>query len=543
MPLYFVVQAAVEGSKAPRTMRFVGHIAGTDVLALLDSGSSHSFVSSTIASTRSDVVPLSVPVKVQVANGSQICCSSEIVDASWSLGGVSFTSTLKVLPLSTYDLIIGMDWLEAHSPMMVHWLQKWLMIPLQGVYVMLQGVSSSVLRDSVVQVCNMLELSDKEQVILNSLPGAIKDLIQQFPSVFEIPKGMPPTRDCDHQIPLLPGARPVQMRPYRYAPALKTEIENQVAEMLHSGIIQPSKSAFSSSVILVKKKDQTYRFCVDYRHLNALTVKTKFPVPVIDEFLDELHGASWFSTLDLRAGFHQIRMNPHDQYKTAFQTHHGHFEFRVMAFGLSGAPATFQGAMNTTLAPILRKFALVFFDDILVYSRTWEDHLNHLSQVLQLLLQDQWYIKLSKCAFAQQQIAYLGHVISSKGVSTDPNKVEAVKSWPVPTNSKELRGFLGLAGYYRKFVRHFGMIAKPLTTLLKKGVLFVWTHDHNVAFDTLKQSLCSAPVLALPNFEVPFAIEADASGVGVGAVFTTRRSSLGLCEQSPWAQESRLVCV
>jgi hypothetical protein len=185
-----------------------------------------------------------------------------------------------------------------------------------------------------------------------------------------------------------------------------------------------------------------------------------------------------------------------------------------MAFGLSGAPASFQGAMNTTLAPILRKFALVFFDDILLYSRTWEDHLNHLSQVLQLLLQDQWHIKLSKCAFAQQQIAYLGHVISSKGVSTNPNKVEAVKSWPVPTNSKELRGFLGLAGYYRKFVRHFGMIAKPLTTLLKKGVLFVWTHDHTVAFDTLKQSLCSAPILALPNFEVPFAIEADASGVG-----------------------------
>jgi hypothetical protein len=189
-----------------------------------------------------------------------------------------------------------------------------------------------------------------------------------------------------------------------------------------------------------------------------------------------------------------------------------------MAFGLSGAPASFQGAMNTTLAPILRKFALVFFDDILLYSRTWEDHLNHLSQVLQLLLQDQWHIKLSKCAFAQQQIAYLGHVISSKGVSTDPNKAEAVKSWPVPTNSKELRGFLGLAGYYRKFVRHFGMIAKPLTTLLKKGVLFVWTHDHTVAFDTLKQSLCSAPVLALPNFEVPFAIEVDASGVGVGVV-------------------------
>lgn len=190
---------------------------------------------------------------------------------------------------------------------------------------------------------------------------------------------MPSARDCDHQIELLPGASPVQMRPYRYAPALKDEIEKQISEMLQSGIVQPSKSAFASSVILVKKKDNTYRFCVDYRHLNALTVKTKFPVPVIDEFLDELHGATWFSTLDLRAGFHQIRMNPRDQHKTAFQTHHGHFEFRVMAFGLSGAPATFKGAMNSTLAPLLRKCALVFFDDILVYSRTWTGHLLHLS--------------------------------------------------------------------------------------------------------------------------------------------------------------------
>jgi hypothetical protein len=266
-----------------------------------------------------------------------------------------------VLPLSTYDLIIGMDWLETHSPMMVHWAHKWLTIPIKGTYVTLHGLASSVLLESMVQVCNLFELSDKEQTILQKLPAAIQDLIQQYFSVFDVPKGMPPARECDHQIPLIPGARPVQMRPYRYAPATKTEIENQVSEMLRSGIIEPSKSAFSSSVILVKKKDQTYRFCVDYRHLNALTLKTKFPVPVIDEFLDELHGACWFSTLDLRADFHQIRMDPQDQYKTASQTHHGHFEFRVMAFGLSGAPATFQGAMNSTLAPSLRKCALVFF--------------------------------------------------------------------------------------------------------------------------------------------------------------------------------------
>jgi hypothetical protein len=291
-----------------------------------------------------------------------------------------------------------------------------------------------------------------------------------------------------------------------------------VSEMLQSGIIQHSHSEFASPMILVKKKDQTYRFCVDYRHLNALTVKTKYPVPVIDEFLDELCGAVWFSTLDLRASFHEIRMSHKDQHKTAFQTHHGYYEFRVMPFGLSGAPATFQSAMNSTLAPLLRKSVLVFFDDILVYSKTWEEHIHHLRQVLQILQREQWYIKLTKCSFAKQQIAYLGHVISPNGVATDPTKVAAVSSWPTPANCKELRGFLGLAGYYRKFVKNFGVIARPLTDLLKKGVVFLWTQIHETAFQTLKQSLVSAPVLALLNFAKPFAIETDASSKGIGAV-------------------------
>ena len=189
-----------------------------------------------------------------------------------------------------------------------------------------------------------------------------------------------------------------------------------------------------------------------------------------------------------------------------------------MAFGLSGAPATFQKAMNSTLAPLLRKCVLVFFDDILIYSSSYEEHLEHIQQVLQLLQKDQWKVKLSKCAFAQRKVTYLGHVISAQGVATDPSKVTAVLNWPVPENVKELRGFLGLAGYYRKFIRHFGIIAKPLTELLKKGALYIWTSDHQVAFQTLQQALSSAPVLALPDFSIPFCIETDASGIGIGAV-------------------------
>ena len=181
-----------------------------------------------------------------------------------------------------------------------------------------------------------------DNAFLVSWPPEIQQLLEEFGELFEVPVDLPPIRACDHAIPLLPGAAPVQVRPYRYAPALKNEIEAQITEMLQNGIIQKSNSPFSSSVFLVKKKDNTWRFCVDYRHLNAITIKCKYPVPIIDEFLDELSQASWFSSLDLRAGFHQIRLKPGEEFKTAFQTHCGQFEFRVMAFGLTRAPGTFQ---------------------------------------------------------------------------------------------------------------------------------------------------------------------------------------------------------
>lgn len=189
-----------------------------------------------------------------------------------------------------------------------------------------------------------------------------------------------------------------------------------------------------------------------------------------------------------------------------------------MAFGLTRASGSFQEAMNSTLAPYLRKFVLVFFDDILIYIRSYEEHLVHIRLVFELLIKDQWKIKLSKCTFATRQIKYLGHVISEAGVATDPDKVAAVATWPTPSNAKELRGFLGLAGYYRKFVRHFGLISKPLTELLKKHAIFIWTSEHDKSFSALKQALCSALVLILPDFSKPFSIETDACDQGVGAV-------------------------
>lgn len=373
---------------------------------------------------------------------------------------MEFVFDLKVLPLQSFDLILGIDWLETFSPMEVHWKQRWLLIPYQGSQVLLHGDQVDPIEDIVIQLALVQE--HLVESVQDEVQPEIAQLLKQFALVFTKPTALPPERSCDHRIPLIPGAHPVNIRPYRYPPALKDEIEKQVSEMIKMGIIQPSSSAFSSPVLLVKKKDGTFRFCVDYRYLNALTVKAHFPIPVFEQLMDELHGACWFTTLDLASGYHQVRLHPGEEFKTAFQTHHGQFEFKVMAFGLSGAPGTFQGAMNTSLAPLLRKCVVVFFDDILVYSQSFEDHVQHLSQVLTILHQDQWFVKLSKCKFAQQTISYLGHVISAHGVSTDPAKVEAIVSWPVPSNIKELRSFLGLAGYYRRFVRHFAVIPNLL---------------------------------------------------------------------------------
>jgi len=263
-----------------------------------------------------------------------------------------------------------------------------------------------------------------------------------------------------------------------------------------------------------------------------LTVKSKYPLPVIDELLDELHGSSWFTKLDLRAGYHQIRLTEGDEHKTAFHTHHGHFEFTVMAFGLTGAPATFQAEMNRTLASKLRRCALVFFDDILIYSTTYQEHLHHIQEVLQLLADNQWKVKLSKCAFAQRSINYLGHVISAEGVATDDSKITAVRDWPTPEDVKQLRSFLGLAGYYRKFVRNYGSISKPLTQLLRKNIPFIWTTETQLAFNTLKHALVTAPVLALPDFTASFVIETDACDAGIGVVLLQKEHPIAFVSKA-----------
>lgn len=511
-------------------------VKGKSVVFLLDSGSNTSFLSSDLADNMEGKLPLSQPKRVKVAGGGILQCTQFLPQCTWACGQHTFCSSFNILPLQGYDGIVGMDWLSLHSPQIVDWSQKWLAFHYKGAWICLQGQMPNEFS------CALVELQLLTDLVSSSpeLPAEIQKILEHFSDVFTEPTGLPPKRAASHSIPLVQGARPVQIRPYRFAPALKDEIEHQIADMLKSGVIRPSTSNFASPLLMVKKKDQTWRPCVDYRQLNALTIKSKYPLPVIDELLDELHGACFFSKLDLRAGYHQIRLTEGDEYKTAFHTHHGHFEFTVMAFGLTGAPATFQAEMNRTLSPLLRRCALVFFDDILIYSRSYSDHLSHLQQVLQLLSDNHWKVKISKCAFAQPNIQYLGHVISAAGVATDNTKIEAVQGWPIPTDAKQLRSFLGLAGYYRKYVRNYASISRPLTQLLHKNTPFIWTSESQLAFDTLKHSLVTAPVLALPDFTCTFIVETDACDHGIGAVLIQNNHPLAFVSKSLGARNRGL---
>jgi len=362
-------------------------------------------------------------------------------------------------------------------------------------------------------------------------PNDLTQLLTKFQPIFNEPTSLPPKQPQDHHIPLQPHQSPISVRPYRYPHYQKSEIEKMVREFLESSLIRPSCSPFSSPVLLIKKADGSWRFCIDYRALNHIKIKDKYPIPVIDELLDELHGAKYFSKLDLRSGCHQIRVKEEDIPKTAFHTHEGHYEFVVMPFGLTNAPATFQGLMNDLFRPHLRKFMLVFFYDTLVYSHTWMDHLSHLHTVLQILSTNHLFVKKLKCHFGVMQVDYLGHLISQEGVQVDPAKTKAVNEWPTPATVKGVRGFLGLAGYYLKFISGFGGIAPPLTRLLTKDG-FHWNPEAAVAFNQLKQALMSPSMLHLPDFTQPFIVESDACGIGISAILIQEDRSIAFYSEA-----------
>ncbi|GKB99096.1 putative reverse transcriptase domain-containing protein [Tanacetum coccineum] len=261
---------------------------------------------------------------------------------------------------------------------------------------------------------------------------------------------------------------------------------------------------------------------IDYRELNKLTVKNRYPLPRIDDLFDQLQGSSVYSKIDLRSGYHQLKVREEDVSKTAFRTRYGHYEFQVMPFGLTNAPAVFMDLMNRVCKPYLDKFVIVFIDDILIYSKSKQEHEEHLKIILELLKKEELYAKFSKCEFWIPKVQFLGHVIDNKGIHVDPAKIESVKDWASPKTPTEIRQFLGLAGYYRRFIEGFSKIAKPMTKLTQKKVKFEWGDKQEAAFQLLKQKLCSAPILALPEGSEDFIVYCDASKKGLGAVLMQR---------------------
>ena len=315
---------------------------------------------------------------------------------------------------------------------------------------------------------------------------------------------------------------PIKQRPRRLPYAYRDEAEQQIQEMLANGIITPSVSPWSSPIVLVRKKNGDLRFCVDYRKLNQITVNDSHPLPLISDLLDSVKDAKYFSLLDLRSGYWQIPVAQEDRAKTAFVTQNGLYEFTRMPFGLKTAPATFQRAIEVILAGLTFEICLCYLDDVIVFGKTLTEHNDRLKTVLTRFRDNNLRVKLAKCVFASPQVTYLGHCISQQGVSPDPTKLTAVAKIPLPSNIKEVRTFLGLTGYYRRFIPNYATVAQPLTKLTSKEYCnnFVWTDECTAAFDKLKQLLCSAPILCYPDFDREFILQTDASDVGLGAVLS-----------------------
>ena len=362
----------------------------------------------------------------------------------------------------------------------------------------------------------------------SSLPSLANSLLQDFEDVFpeEMPSGLPPIRGIEHQIDFVPGASIPNRPAYRSNPEETKELQRQVEELMGKGYVRESMSPCAVPVLLVPKKDGTWRMCVDCRAINNITVKYRHPIPRLDDMLDELHGSCIFSKIDLKSGYHQIRMREGDEWKTAFKTKYGLYEWLVMPFGLTNAPSTFMRLMNHVLRAFIGKFVVVYFDDILVYSQTLEEHIEHLKCVLVVLRQEKLYANFKKCTFCIEKIVFLGYVVTAKGIEVDKEKAKAIKECPTPKSVTEVRSFHGLASFYRRFVRDFSTITAPLTEVIKKNVGFHWGIDQENAFNIVKDRLCSAPVLALPNFNKTFEIECDASGLGIGAVLMQERQPI-----------------
>ncbi|GKA36823.1 putative reverse transcriptase domain-containing protein, partial [Tanacetum coccineum] len=475
---------------------------------LFDSEADKRFISISLASMLNiPPIPIYTFYDIEMADGNLVSTNTVIQGATLNLLNQPFKIDLMPIKIGSFDVIVGMDWLSKYHARIICD-EKIIHIPVDGETLIIRGDQSKTRLSLISCIKTNRYISRGCQVFVAQVMKKKSDekrledipVVREFPEVFleDLP-GLPPVRQVEFQIDLIPGATLVARAPYRLAPSEMQELSNQLQELADRGFIRPSTSPWGAPVLFVKKKDGSFRMCIDYRELNKLTVKNRYPLPMIDDLFNQLQGSSVYSKIDLRSGYHQLRVRDEDIPKTAFRTRYEHYEFQVMPFGLTNAPAVFMDLMNRVCKPYLDKFVIVFIDDILIYSYNKEEHVNHLRIILELLKKDKF-----------------------QGLHVDPAKIEAVKNWTSPTTPTEIHQFLGLTDYYRRFIKDFSKIAKSLTELTQKNKKYIWGEDQESTFQLLKQKLCEAPILALLEGNDNFVIYCDASHQGLGAVLMQR---------------------
>lgn len=535
-------------SHVEELLRFRGRIDGHDAVFLIDSGSTHDFISAEFVrrhGVKTHVVD--EHFSVTLADGrttaeTRRCTAPLKVTISNESEQQSFT----VFSLMKYDAILGRPWLTKNNPQINYQTNE---VKIGSKEPWTARVPTESLREQPASGIEVNLISGKQArhalrkgddgflawvTAKDPMEGRTVDntdrnnqermelfaLLEEYKDVFpdELPAALPPRRSIDHRIEILPGSRPPARPPFRLSKPLLDELQTQLGSLLEKGLIEPSRSPFGAPVFFVKKSDGSLRLVCDWRELNKITVKNEACLPNIDDIFDTVQGSKFFTKLDLRSGYNQVRIDEEDVPKTAINTPLGHFQFKVMGFGLCNAPATFQSLMNDVLRPYLRKFVVVFLDDILIFSRSWKEHLEHVHLVLEALRKHQLFGKLSKCLFGATETLYLGHCISGSTIAPDPQKLLAVEGWPIPKNVSQVRSFLGFANYFRRFVPHYAELAKPLDLITGKNSIFSWNEERQQAFEDIKSALVSAPVLRLADVSKPFRVHTDASDTALGAV-------------------------
>nr|GEU41419.1 putative reverse transcriptase domain-containing protein [Tanacetum cinerariifolium] len=436
---------------------------------LFDSGSNKSFINTSLTHLF-DIEPerISTSYEVELADGRIVSTNTILKGCTLNLVNHLFKIDLMPIELGTFYIIIGMDWLVALDAV-IDCGKKEVLILVKNQTLVVKGDNNSS------------QLKEKYGKRLEDVP-----IIHDFPEVFpdDLP-GLPPPRQVEFKIDLVPGATPIARAAYRLAPSEMKELSEQLKELLEKGFIRPSLSPWGAPVLFIKKNDGSFRMCIDYRKLNNLTVKNRYPLLRIDDLFDQL-------------------------------------QVSIMPFGLTNAPVVFMDLMNRVCKPYLDKFIIVFIDNILIYSKSKEEHSEHLKIILDMFKKEKLYAKFLKYDFWLKSIQFLGHVINSEGIHVDPAKIEAIKNWPALTSPTEVRQFMRLADYYRRFTEGFSLIAKPLTKLTQKNKKFEWGADEDEAFQKLKQDICTALILALPEGPDDFVVYCDASLKGYGAVLIQR---------------------